>query len=128
MNEEETAAGLGATSNYRYADVVGNQLFVAGQVPHDAEANLVGVDDAGQQAVQCLENLAKLLTVRGFTIKDLRQLTVYVVGEHENLLAAWAAVAEWFGQEVPPATLLGVNLLGYSEQLVEVDAVVVREP
>ncbi|MDH4146490.1 MAG: RidA family protein, partial [Acidimicrobiia bacterium] len=54
------------------------------------------------------------------------RLIVYVVGEHQNLLDAWSAVTEWFAGDVPPATLLGVNLLGYSDQLVEIDATVVK--
>ncbi len=126
MNETEMAAGLAETANYRYADVVGDQLFVAGQVPHDADGNLVGRDDPGRQAEQCLDNLMMLLPIHGFEVGDLRQLTVYVVGEHQNLTDSWAAVARWFDQDVPPATLLGVNLLGYRDQLVEIDAVVVR--
>jgi hypothetical protein len=30
--------------------------------------------------------------------------------------------------EVPPATLIGVSLLGYEDQLVEIDAIIVRKP
>lgn len=35
MNEHEIAAGLPPTPHYRYADHVGDRLFIAGQVPHD---------------------------------------------------------------------------------------------
>ena len=42
MNDGEIAAGLPQTSNYRYADRVGGRLFVAGQVPVDADRNVVG--------------------------------------------------------------------------------------
>jgi enamine deaminase RidA (YjgF/YER057c/UK114 family) len=76
--------------------------------------------------LQCLENLRTLVELRGFAIEDIRHLTVYVVGEHQSLLDAWGAVTTWFGQDVPPATLLGVNLLGHTGQLVEIDAKVVR--
>ncbi|MGI9595882.1 MAG: RidA family protein [Acidimicrobiales bacterium] len=127
MNEDERRAGLAETASYRYADVVDNQLFVAGQVPHDAEGNIVGEGDPARQAVQCLENLATVLTVNGFEVGEVRHLTVYVVGPHQNLLDGWTAVAQWFDQTVPPATLLGVNLLGYRDQLIEVDATVVRQ-
>ena len=61
-----------------------------------------------------------------FDVADIRHMVVYVVGEHQNLLDAWAAVTEWFADTVPPATLLGVNLLGHRNQLVEVDATIVR--
>lgn len=127
MNEQEIAAGLATTPGYRYADVVGDDMFVAGQVPLDARGALVGPDDPAQQAVQCLDNLGLLLDVHRFPIGAVRRLTVYVVGEHENLLDAWRAVTEWFDSDVPPATLLGVNLLGHSGQLVEIDAAIVRD-
>ncbi|WP_299485281.1 RidA family protein [Acaryochloris sp. IP29b_bin.137] len=127
MNEAETAAGLPKTSNYRYAKQVDNQLFVAGQVPHDSNAQLVGKSDPSVQAAQCLANLRQLLNVYGFSENDIQQLTIYVVSEAENLASAWSAVEQWFGGEVPPATLLGVAQLGYVDQLVEIDATIIRE-
>lgn len=127
MNEHEYDAGLAPTPGYRYAEVVGNQLFVAGQVPLNADGDLVGLGDAAAQAAACLENLATLLSVHGFAVSDIRHLTVHVVGEHQNLLDAWGAVTTWFSQDVPPATLLGAHLLGYVDQLVEIDATIIRQ-
>ena len=127
MNEIEEAAGLPKTSNYRYAKQLGNQLFVAGQVPHDSKAQLIGEDDPSAQAIQCLQNLRTLLGAYGFVEEDIQQLIVYVVGEHSNLVAAWSAVEKWFNYQVPPATLLGVLRLGYPEQLVEIDATVIKD-
>ena len=126
MNEHEVAAGLPPTPHYRYAQRVGDQLFVAGQVPLDALGRLVGQDDPHAQARQCLHNLQRLLSVHGFTIADVRQLVVHVVGDAAALNAAWAAVSEWFAGEVPPATLLGAARLGYPGQSVEVDATVLK--
>lgn len=127
MNEHELRAGLAQTSNYQYAQRVGAQLFIAGQVPHDSEANLVGVDDPSAQARQCLSNLRTLLTLHGFDEGDIRHLKIYAVGEQKNLTDTWQAVMEWFDNDVPPATLLGVTRLGYEGQLVEVDATIIRE-
>ena len=127
-NSAEITAGLAETPGYRYADVVGAQLFVAGQVPLDGNGELVARGDASAQAVACLDNLRIVVETNGFALEDVHRLVVYVVGEHQNLLDAWAAVTEWFGGNVPPATLLGVNLLGYADQLVEIDATVTRVP
>ncbi len=126
VNDDEEAAGLAATPGYRYADVDGDRLFIAGQVPLDAAGSLVGSGDPATQATACLDNLRILLSVHGFVVDDVRQLVVYVVGERQNLLDAWASVVEWFGGEVPPATLLGVSLLGHENQVVEVDATIMR--
>lgn len=124
MNDAEYEAGLAVTPSYRYADVVGTQLFVAGQVPLDTSGSLLGPDDPTHQASACLDNLATLVSVHGFSTSDIHRLTVYVVGEHQNLLDAWGSVVTWFKDDVPPATLLGVNLLGHTGQLVEIDAVI----
>ena len=124
MNEGETEASLAKTANYRYAERIGAQLFVAGQVPHDHDANIVGINNPGEQATQCLSNLRTLITHYGFKERDIRKLTVYVAGEQQNLHQAWEAVAKWFDNDVPPATLLGVVGLGYQHQLVEIDATI----
>ena len=126
VNAAELAAGLAPTPGYRYADRAGDQLFVAGQVPLDGDGDLIGRNDAAAQAHACLDNLRTLLDVHDFGIGDVRHLTIYVVGEHQHLLDAWRAVTEWFAAPVPPATLLGVNLLGHRDQLVEIDATIQR--
>jgi enamine deaminase RidA (YjgF/YER057c/UK114 family) len=128
INAAELAAGLTPTPGYRYADRVGDQLFVAGQVPLDSDGDLVSRDDPAAQAHACLDNLRTLLDVHDFGLGDVRHLTIYVVGEHQHLLDAWRAVTEWFAAPVPPATLLGVNMLGHRDQLVEIDATIRRLP
>ena len=124
MNEREREEGLAPTPGYRYADLVGNRLLVAGQVPHDAQAQLVGEGDARAQTRQVLSNLFTLVATHGFERADIHRLVVYVVGE--ELSAAWDEVRTAFGGEVPPATLLGVARLGHSGQLVEIDAHIER--
>lgn len=127
MNEIEIAAGLSPTPGYRYATQVGDQLFVAGQVPHDAHGAVVGTGDPGLQARRCLDNLRLVLESHSFDVADVRQLTVYVTGDAANLSTAWDGVTEWFSDDVPPATLLGVARLGYHDQLVEIDAIVLAD-
>ncbi len=52
---------------------------------------------------------------------------MYVVAdERVQLVEAWDAVADAFAPARPPSTLLGVALLGYTEQLVEIEAVAFR--
>ena len=124
MNEAERDVGLPVTPGYRYADEVDGELYVAGQVPHDADGNIVGLGDTRRQAEQSLDNLFRLVDVRGFERAHIRRLVIYVVGEH--LVDAWNAVLEAFEGEAPPATLLGVARLGYDGQLFEIDATVRR--
>lgn len=128
MNSLERSAGLAATPGYEYARRVGDQLLVAGQVPHDATGRLVGSGDPRAQALQCLQNLNTLLAVHGFTRSDIQRLVVYVVGSPEALASAWSGVTGWFAGPTPPATLLGVASLGHAGQMVEVDATVIKAP
>jgi enamine deaminase RidA (YjgF/YER057c/UK114 family) len=124
VNEDERNAGLAPTPGYRYADVVGEELFLAGQVPNDADGTIVGLGDPDAQADRCLDNLFRIIELHGFGRAEIRRLVIYVVGD--DLSAAWNAVRTRFDGDVPPATLLGVARLGYPGQLVEIDATVRR--
>ena len=126
MNEIETKSGLASTPGYRYARLTGNQLYVAGQVPQDTSGAIVEVDDPYTQAAQCLANLKTLMSCYDFNSPDIQHLTIYVVGPRNNLTTAWKAVLEEFSNDVPPATLIGVSILGHEGQLVEIDATVVK--
>ena len=101
----------------------GRIVATAGAVPLDAEGNLVGAGDPVAQARQVLDNLALALGAAGASGADVLKTTVYVVTENrEDLAAVWRVVQE---SEVAAAasTLLGVSLLGYEGQLVEIEAI-----
>lgn len=127
MNEIEVKAGLAQTPGYRYASISGDQIHVAGQVPQDSSGQISNINDPHGQATRCLGNLELLLGCYDFAMNDIRHLTVYVVGTHENMTTAWNAVLKYFLHDVPPATLLGVSRLGYENQLVEIDAIIIRK-
>ena len=112
MNEGEIGAGLAQTSSYRYADRVGGRLFVAGQVPRDGAANVVAPGDPVAQTRQCLDNLFTLIEHHGFSRDDIHQLTVYVVGPHQNLLDAWGEVTACFDSERAAGDPAGCDVPG----------------
>ena len=43
--------------------------------------------------------------------------------DRDDLRSVWAVVAERFGEHDVPSTLVGVTVLGYRAQLVEIEAV-----
>jgi enamine deaminase RidA (YjgF/YER057c/UK114 family) len=54
---------------------------------------------------------------------DVVKTTVYVASARQaDLVAAWEVVRDHLGDHDPPSTLLGVTVLGYDHQLVEIDA------
>jgi enamine deaminase RidA (YjgF/YER057c/UK114 family) len=114
---------------YAYAAVAppGALVFTAGACPIDENDVIVGVGDVEAQASQAMSNLSEALAAAGASLDDVLKTTVYVVSvHHDDLVAAWDIVRAAFGDHDAPSTLLGVTALGYSDQLVEVEAIAVR--
>ena len=121
---------LSATVPYAYAAVTdpGRMVFTAGACPLDADGATVAVGDVAGQARQVMANLATALEAAGAGLDDVLKTTVYVATtDRSDLLAAWQVVREAFGEHDAPSTLVGVTVLGYEDQLVEVEAVAVRD-
>ena len=59
----------------------------------------------------------------GARLEDLVKITVYVVGDRIDLVAVWDVVAGGLAPHRPPSTLLGVSVLGYEGQLVEIEGI-----
>lgn len=127
MIERLNAPGLSRPPGYAHAAVAagGRLVTTAGAVPLDADGRLVGPGDYIAQTRQTLENLMRALDVAGGTGDAVLKTTVYVVAtDRADLNAVWRMI-----QESPIAaaasTLLGVSLLGYEGQLVEIEAIAV---
>jgi enamine deaminase RidA (YjgF/YER057c/UK114 family) len=98
-------------------------VFTAGACPLDDQGRVVAPGDIAAQMRQALDNLRVALEECGATVRDVLKTTVYVSSaRREDLVVAWDEVAGAFGDHDPPSTLLGVTVLGYPEQLVEIEA------
>src|SRR6478609_4658977 len=114
---------------YAYAAVVeqGSLVFTAGACPLDDVGAVVAPGDVAAQAQVVMDNLVTALAAAGCTLADVAKSTVYVASaDRGDLVDAWRVVRAAFGDHDAPSTLLGVAMLGYAEQLVEVEAVAVR--
>jgi len=115
---------------YAYAAVAhadARLVFTAGACPLDAAGEVVAVGDVAGQARQAMANLEVALAAAGAGLADVLKTTVYVASpRREDIVAAWEVVRERFGDHDAPSTLLGVSVLGYRYQLVEVEAVAIR--
>jgi enamine deaminase RidA (YjgF/YER057c/UK114 family) len=106
----------------------GAVVWTAGGVPLDASGALVGAGDLFAQTEQVLANLTVALRAAGAEPSDVVRTTVYVVTEaRADLGVVWDAVQ---ASPFAPAasTLVGVGLLGYDGQLVEIEATAVVAP
>ncbi|MEO3779691.1 RidA family protein [Micromonospora sp. B11E3] len=124
---------LSGVAEYAYAAAVAppaRLVFTAGACPLDAEGRTVAPGDPSAQARQVMVNLETALAAAGARLADVVKTTVYVAsGRRADLVAVWEVVRDAFGDHDPPSTLLGVAVLGYPDQLVEVEAVAaVRDP
>jgi enamine deaminase RidA (YjgF/YER057c/UK114 family) len=121
---------LASAAPYAYAAVTdpGRMVFTAGACPLDAGGTTVAVGDVAGQARQAMDNLATPLEAAGAGLADVLKTTVYVAtADRAELSAAWDVVRATFGEHPAPSTLVGVTVLGYADQLVEVEAVAVRD-
>ncbi|MCY9783756.1 RidA family protein [Nocardiopsis sp. EMB25] len=115
--------------DYAYAATApeaGTVVWTAGACPLDEDGATVAVGDYAGQAEQVMRNLRTALRGADADLTDIVKTTVYVASNRqEDLVAAWDVVRAHMGDHDAPSTLLGVAVLGYDDQLVEVEAVAV---
>ena len=118
---------LSDVAEYAYAATApadARLIFLAGSCPLDEDGATVGVGDVAAQASRCIENMKIALDAAGADIRDVVSTRVLVATTRQaDLVAAWEVVRDAFGDHDVPSTLVGVTVLGYDDQLVEVEAV-----
>lgn len=120
------ARDLYQAAPYAYASVAppGALIFTAGACPIDQEGEVTAPGDYVKQAELAMANLRTALRAAGAELPDVLKSTVYVATtQQSDLVAVWNVVRTAFGEHDAPSTLLGVAVLGYAGQLVEIEAV-----
>ncbi|MCU0448761.1 MAG: RidA family protein [Bernardetiaceae bacterium] len=105
----------------------GTTVYLSGQVPTNAQGQLVGQGDFAAQVRQVFANLQTVLQAAGATFADVVKVNYYVVGltpERRNLIRE--VRANYLDLKQPPAsTLVGVTALYDPEVLIEIEVVAV---
>lgn len=121
------SAALSDVAEYAYAATApagARLIFLAGSCPLDEDGATVAVGDYAGQAARCVENLRTALAAAGADLQDVISTRVLVASARQpDLVTAWEVVRDAFGEHDVPSTLMGVTVLGYHDQLVEVEAV-----
>ncbi len=116
-----------AQVDYAYASRVPAEMdlvFLAGACPLTQEGNVPKTNDVELQAKLCVENLKVALGECGATLSNVVYTRILVATQNQSdLVTAWKAIREEFGEHDVPSTLSGVTVLGYKHQLVEIEAV-----
>ncbi|MEV5828795.1 Rid family hydrolase [Spirillospora sp. NPDC052242] len=121
------SASLSDVAEYAYAATAPAEarlIFFAGACPLADDGSTVAVGDYAGQAARCVENLRTALADAGASLKDVISTRVLVASaRQEDLVTSWGVVRDAFGDHDVPSTLMGVTVLGYHDQLVEIEAV-----
>jgi enamine deaminase RidA (YjgF/YER057c/UK114 family) len=103
-------------------------VFISGQTAWDAQKKIVGADNLLEQAKQALRNLGAAMEAVGGSLKDIAALRIYIVNyQPENAKAVGTALREFFPQNPPASTWIGVSSLAVPEFLIEIEATAVLD-
>ncbi len=118
---------LSDVAEYAYAATAPKEArltFLAGSCPLNDDGTTAAVGSYAGQAAACIETLTTALEAAGATLQDVISTRVLVASSAQaDLVEAWEVVRDAFGDHDVPSTLLGVTVLGYDDQLVEIEAV-----
>jgi reactive intermediate/imine deaminase len=104
--------------------LAGGVLYVSGQLPLDANGELVGNGDMDAQARRIFKNIEEILDVAGASLADVVKLTCYCTDFKDY--AAYSKVrAEKFAGRFPSSTTVGVSSLLVPGALLEIDAIAI---
>jgi 2-iminobutanoate/2-iminopropanoate deaminase len=99
-------------------------IFVSGQGPVSAEAELVGEGDFEAQTRQTFENLQTVLADAGASFEAVVKLTVYLTDI--GTLGDYARIkAEFIPGEQPASTAVEISSLALPGMMIEVEAIAV---
>ncbi|MGI5466433.1 RidA family protein [Streptomyces sp. CA-132043] len=121
------SAALSEVAEYAYAATAPAEsrlIFLAGACPLNEDGSTAAVGDYAGQAAKAVANMRTALADSGATLDDVISTRVLVASHRqEDLVTAWEVVRDAFGEHDVPSTLMGVTVLGYTDQLVEIEAV-----
>lgn len=102
-------------------------VFLSGQTAWDANKQIVGSNDLGEQTRQALRNVYLGLQAAGGTLEDVVSIRLYIVNpKPDDMKPVGKALREFFPADTPPAsTWIGVTSLAVPEFLIEIEAIAV---
>jgi 2-iminobutanoate/2-iminopropanoate deaminase len=126
VTKEPTTLGMPWEEQYGYAQAVkvADTIYLAGQVSHDDQANVLGVGDMEVQMRAAYANIGKVLAQYGATIDNVVEETLYVRDMEAAFQARVKMKDEVFaGNPVVASTIVQIERLAFPELLVEIRCV-----
>ena len=121
MKIVSTDSAPAPAGHYSQAVIHGGLVFVAGQLPKDAETGEIGSGSIVEQTRLVLVNLSRILEAAGSDLEHVLKVTVYVPD-----ISMWGSVnaiyAEFFGDHKPARVVVPTRDLHHG-CLIEIDAI-----
>src|SRR6266478_46028 len=106
---------------YSRAVKVGNRIYVTGTTATGEDGEIVGIDDAYEQAKQCLRNIEKALQRLGAGLEHVVRTRMFVTD-----ISRWEeygrAHGEVFREILPATTMVEIKSLIDQRMLIEIEA------
>jgi enamine deaminase RidA (YjgF/YER057c/UK114 family) len=102
----------------------GKTIYIGGQDAVNAQREIVGKGDIGQQTEQVMKNLQTALSASGATFNNLVKLSIYIV-QGQDLYKGFQASQKYLAGMTTPPVISGffVAALANPDFLIEIDAV-----
>jgi len=111
---------------YSHVAKVGKTLYIAGQVARDVQGKLVGKGDFEAQARQVYTNLQNILQEARGGLKNVVKMTTFLT-HYGNVETYRKMRNQFFGDLMPPNTLLIIESLASPDLMMEVEAIAVLD-
>ena len=118
VNSKNAPAPIGPYSHSVLAE--GKFLFVSGQIPFDANGNLVG-NEIAEQTHQCIKNIQVIVEEAGGNLSDVVKTTV-LLNDMNNFAKMNEVYESYFGASKPARAAYQVVRLP-KDVLVEIEAI-----
>lgn len=87
---------------YNQAVLMGNALYISGQIPIDPATGMLVEGDIRQETKQVMENLKAILTEAGMTFEQVVKTSIFIKDMHQ-FAEINAVYAEYFNADTAPA-------------------------
>ncbi|SMP45391.1 2-iminobutanoate/2-iminopropanoate deaminase [Desulfonatronum zhilinae] len=113
-----------AIGPYSQGVVVGDLVFVSGQLPLDPETGDFVAGDIGKKAHQCLKNIAAIAAAAGTSLDRAVKLTVFLT-DMADFAAVNEVYSQYFKTTLPARSALQVAALP-KNATIEIEAILAR--
>lgn len=111
--------------NYSAAAVVGNIIFVSGQVAVDEQGKIVGEGSFLKQAHQVLRNVQQVLGAAGASMDEVAKVTIFLTNTNDFVHIPGLR-SQYFQAPYPADTTVIVESLARPGLLIEVEVIAVK--